>query len=379
MSSVADLADTPTPPIVFGTADDLWLLLVERSRFECPGSMPIVGLADCAARDNADGKSKSPYGPGGIYHEKQVGSLCALHCVNNLLQKPAYDDGFFRMVAMELDSAERRLLGGDNLDFGNARMDGFYNVQVVQEVLRKGNYRSGAPKLEMLPISSEAAKECKIDRVKETAFILNKNEHWFSLRRIGAEWFDLNSCLPNPAHYTPGDLDFHIRDAVREGYSVFVVRGTFPKCELEEEHNHKKLLEAVQGCGRPGQTYSLFAGSGQTLSSGGGAAQPTAAAAAAPPASNDAAALRAARLARFGGGGGPAPASPEAAPAPAPASAAPAPAPAVPAAPAPPAVPEGNPALEQLVSMGFDREQSKNALEAAKGNVEQAAELLLSS
>jgi len=25
----------------------------------------------------------------------------------------------------------------------------------------------------------------------------------------------------------------------------------------------------------------------------------------------------------------------------------------------------GNPALEQLVSMGFDREQSKNALEAA--------------
>ena len=38
---------------------------------------PIVGLADCNARDNADGKSKSPYGPGGIYHEKQVGSLCA--------------------------------------------------------------------------------------------------------------------------------------------------------------------------------------------------------------------------------------------------------------------------------------------------------------
>lgn len=338
--------------------------------------MPIVGIADCAARDNADGKNKSPYGPGGIYHEKQVGSLCALHCVNNLLQKPAYDDGFFRMVAMELDSAERRLLGGDNLDFGNARMDGFYNVQVVQEVLRKGNTRSGVPKLDMLPISSEAAKEFKIDRVKETAFILNKNEHWFSLRRIGAEWFDLNSCLPNPAHYTPGDLDFHIRDAVREGYSVFVVRGTFPKCELEEEHNHKKLLEAVQGCGRPGQTYSLFAGSGQTLSSGGGAAQPTAAAAA-PPASNDAAALRAARLARFGGGGGPAPASPEAAPAPP--TAAPAPAAAVPAAPAPPAVPEGNPALEQLVSMGFDREQSKNALEAAKGNVEQAAELLLSS
>ena len=95
---------------------------------------------------------------------------------------------------------------------------------------------------------------------------------------------------------------------------------------MEDEANHKKLLEAVQGffssctvpavsplvlivwrvlkellippcwktgCGRPGQTYSLFAGSGQTLSSG-GAAQPTGPAAAAPaPASTDAAALRA--------------------------------------------------------------------------------------
>ena len=85
------------------------------------------------------GKDKSPWGPGGIYHEKQVGSLCALHCVNNLLQdwclrnrhsalflgffvshtplcfmkfiervlvelfgqKPAYDDSFFRMIAMD--------------------------------------------------------------------------------------------------------------------------------------------------------------------------------------------------------------------------------------------------------------------------------------
>jgi len=341
----------------------------------------LVGLSDCASSGgDADGKNKSPYGPGGIYHEKQIGSLCALHCVNNLLQKPAYDDSMFRMIAMELDRQERRLLGGDNLDFGNARMDGFYNVQVVQAVLSRGNPAANVPVLDMLPISSEAAKECKIERAKETAFILNKNEHWFSLRRMGEEeWFDLNSCLPHPTHYTPSDLDFHIRDAVREGYSVFVVRGAFPKCDLEQDH--KKLLEAIQGCGRHGKTYSLFAGSGQTLSSGTSAAQPTAAA----PPSNDAAALRAARLARFGGGGAAAPAPAAAAPdaykpsEAAPATAAPA-APVVPAAPAAPApVPEGNPALDQLVSMGFDRERSKNALEAAKGDLERAAELLLSA
>lgn len=100
----------------------------------------------------------------------------------------------------------------------------------------------------------------------------------------------------------------------------------------------------------------------------------------------DAAAMRAARLARLGGGGGPAPA-PTPAPAPAPASApAPAPAPASTAAPAPapaPAPPAPtasavDPAkVAQLTAMGFSEEQSKNALEAAGGDVETATELLL--
>ncbi|KAJ1473741.1 hypothetical protein T484DRAFT_1835000 [Baffinella frigidus] len=27
----------------------------------------------------------------GAYHEKQIGSLCAVHCMNNLLQGPYFD------------------------------------------------------------------------------------------------------------------------------------------------------------------------------------------------------------------------------------------------------------------------------------------------
>ena len=95
--------------------------------------------------------------------------------------------------------------------------------------------------------------------------------------------------MRTPQHYTAADVRFHIRDAIQQGYSVFVVRGAFPKSALEEDS--KKLIEAVQGCGRPGQGYSLFAGGGQTL--GGGAAAPSA---------NDANSMRAARLARLGGG-----------------------------------------------------------------------------
>merc|ERR1719443_2160091 len=127
----------------------------------------------------------------------------------------------------------------------------------------------------MQPMGGEAARSASTDTAKETAFVLNKREHWFSLRRIGREWFDLNSCLRTPRHYTDADLRFHIRDAALEGDS-------------------KKLVEAVQGCGRPGQGHSLFAGAGQRLDGTGGIAASSPATGSAP----DAAALRAARLAR---------------------------------------------------------------------------------
>eukprot|EP00442_Polarella_glacialis_P004246 CAMPEP_0115090290 /NCGR_PEP_ID=MMETSP0227-20121206/25324_1 /TAXON_ID=89957 /ORGANISM="Polarella glacialis, Strain CCMP 1383" /LENGTH=311 /DNA_ID=CAMNT_0002481373 /DNA_START=26 /DNA_END=962 /DNA_ORIENTATION=- len=309
--------------------------------------MPMVGLSDYAAMsggDGANGKELPPFGPGGIYHEKQIGSLCAIHCVNNLLQGPKFSEQEFRRVTQELDRAEAALMGGASMDYGNARSDGFFNVQVVQAVLSKSRY-------EMDAMSSEAARNNKADTAKETAFILNKNEHWFSVRRIGREWFDLNSCIKVPRHYSDADLRFHISDAVKEGYQVFVVRGDFPKCALELG-DPKKLVEAIQGCGRPDQGYSLFAGSGQTLSSGPGDAP-----AAAPIAQSDAAALRAARLARFGGGGAPAPA-------------------AQPPADATPAQ-RNSESLNTLLAMGFAKEQSERALQAASGNVERAAESLL--
>lgn len=178
---------------------------------------------------------------------------------------------------------------GEDLDFGNARHDGFYNVQVMQEVLRRAGY-------EMTSVSAEAAKD-GVERAKEKAFILNKQEHWFCVRRLGQEWFDLNSCMSVPKHYTDRDLEWLIKEAVSDGYGVFRVTGEFPSCALEEDH--KKLVEAKEGCGGPRTGYSLYAGSGQTLSS------PGAKAPAAPP--SDAAALRAARLARLGGGAAPSP------------------------------------------------------------------------
>jgi len=342
--------------------------------------MPIVNLSDFASSSNGDGangKDMPPHGPGGIYHEKQIGSLCALHAVNNMLQGPLFDEFSFRTVAQQLDQAERRLTGGEGLDYGNARADGFFNVQVVQAVLNQAGY-------EMQPVQGEAVRNAKVDTAKEIAFILNKQEHWFSLRRIGREWFDLNSCLCTPRHYSDADLRFHIRDAVREGYMVFVVQGDFPRCALEE--NPKSLVEAVQGCGRPGQGYSLFAGEGNRLDSNGAVSSHGNPVSVAGP--SDMNALRQARLARFSGSAAAPQAIVESAPNPAPASAStpalvPTPAPALASMVAPTHVSQalatsvGEEQLQMLVAMGFPRDRVQCALEAAAGNTEMATELLL--
>jgi len=344
------------------------------------GGMPIVGLNNGPAAgdgDGASGKDLPPFGPGGIYHEKQVGSMCALHCVNNVLQGPVFQQHHFFAAADKLDAEERRLLGGAvGLDYGNARADGFFNVQVISEVLKSKG-------LSVVSMNSEEMKGAKVPIEKEQAYILNKREHWFSIRRFGTDggfepqWFDLNSCIKVPRHYNTRDIQWHISDAVKEGYSVFAIRGKMEPSLLDKDH--AKLLEAMKGCGRPDQGHILFGGSGQTLSGGGGGAGASGAGSSAPapgaaPGSSggsDAAALRAARLARFGGGGGPAPLAPApaAAPSPQPAAVAPVPIPA-------PAVqdPAG---LSSLTDMGFDRAQALQALQAANGNVERATEMLL--
>lgn len=320
--------------------------------------MPIATLGDFQGmRDGeqgADGTKMSKFGPGGIYHEKQIGKLCALHAMNNLMQGPLFDQSQLHMVANELDRKERQLMGGSNLDNGNACMDGFFNVQVIRVMLERMGYS-------MVQITGEEGKSALKDAAKETAYICNRREHWFALRRLGAEWFDLNSCLCTPRHFNNADVQHHINEAKREGYDVFVVRGDFPRTALEDDP--KALVEAVQGCGRPGQGHSLFAGRGQALSSTAGSGGPV-----------SAADMRAARLARLCGGSAVSavpcrePVVPPEAPA----------APDAPAPPAPPAAMPANPALEQILSMGFSPDKAKRALQAAHGNPNAAIDLLLS-
>jgi len=177
----------------------------------------------------------------GLYHEKQIGALCAVHALNNLLQRRAFDEVELATIARELDAAEAAALGGARLEgereSGNVRADGFFSVQVVVAALQ----RLG---LQCAPAAERASRVS--DPTRERGFILNRREHWFALRKIGDAWFDLNSMFAAPKHMSETHLDLFFREHMHQGYSVFVVRGDLGRTPLDADA--AKLRAAIAEC-----------------------------------------------------------------------------------------------------------------------------------
>ena len=80
---------------------------------------------------------------GMLYHEVQESKLCAVHCVNTVLQGPFFSEFDLAALASDLDRRERQMLMietdsgnreavGDFLseDSHNVSMDGDFSIQV---------------------------------------------------------------------------------------------------------------------------------------------------------------------------------------------------------------------------------------------------------
>jgi ataxin-3 len=61
-------------------------------------------------------------------------------------------------------------------------------------------------------------------------FIINRNEHWFALRKIRNHWWNLDSLLEKPEHISPFYLSAYAAQLRNEGSSVFLIRGELPAC-----------------------------------------------------------------------------------------------------------------------------------------------------
>lgn len=198
-------------------------------------TMVVHGIADYAEEIPEEAKQMPVDGEQlpvlfhGLYHEKQIGSLCAVHALNNLVQRRAFDEVGLASVAGELDAAERAL----GIEPANVRVDGFFSVQVIVAALQNSGLTC-------------ATAHTVTDPARETGFIFNRREHWFALRRLNNEWFDLNSLFAAPQHMSPTHLALFFEAQANQGYSIYVVRGRFPSTPLADDP--RALALAVRAC-----------------------------------------------------------------------------------------------------------------------------------
>nr|XP_034344099.1 ataxin-3 isoform X3 [Arvicanthis niloticus] len=173
-----------------------------------------------------------------IFHEKQEGSLCAQHCLNNLLQGEYFSPVELSSIAHQLDEEERLRMaegGVTSEDYrtflqqpsGNMDDSGFFSIQVISNALKVWG-------LELILFNSPEYQRLRIDPINERSFICNYKEHWFTVRKLGKQWFNLNSLLTGPELISDTYLALFLAQLQQEGYSIFVVKGDLPDCEADQ-------------------------------------------------------------------------------------------------------------------------------------------------
>ncbi|XP_026085090.1 ataxin-3 [Carassius auratus] len=173
-----------------------------------------------------------------IFHEKQEGSLCAQHCLNNLLQGEYFSPVELSSIAQQLDEEERVRMaeGGVQTEeyrtfmqqpSGNMDDSGFFSIQVISNAL-------GVWGLEIILFNSREYQQLQINPIHEKAFICNYKEHWFTVRKLGQQWFNLNSLLTGPELISDTYLALFLAQLQQEGYCIFVIRGSLPECEADQ-------------------------------------------------------------------------------------------------------------------------------------------------
>ncbi|XP_056623132.1 ataxin-3 [Triplophysa dalaica] len=173
-----------------------------------------------------------------IFHEKQEGSLCAQHCLNNLLQGEYFSPVELSAIAHQLDEEERARMAEGGVQSeeyrtflqqpsGNMDDSGFFSIQVISNAL-------GVWGLEIVLFNSREYQQLHMDPINEKAFICNYKEHWFTVRKLGQQWFNLNSLLTGPELISDTYLALFLAQLQQEGYSIFVIQGNLPDCEADQ-------------------------------------------------------------------------------------------------------------------------------------------------
>lgn len=160
---------------------------------------------------------------GYIYHELQESALCGQHCLNNLLQAHVYSAIGLGEIAQQLDRQETSLGGGlMGGESSNVDAAGNFSIQVLRTALQRSF------SIELISWTGEAGRKT-VDPTQEEGFIVNRREHWFSIRKINGKWFNLNSTQELPEVISEFHVVASLAQLRNDGFTVFIPRGKLPK------------------------------------------------------------------------------------------------------------------------------------------------------
>ena len=79
----------------------------------------------------------------------------------------------------------------------------------------------------------------------QRAFICNFREHWLTIRRLGAQWFNLNSLLTGPELISDTFLALTLAQLQRDGYSIYLVVGELPDCQVSPTLKLSHIIHTI--------------------------------------------------------------------------------------------------------------------------------------
>uniref|UniRef100_A0A8D8RYT1 ubiquitinyl hydrolase 1 n=1 Tax=Cacopsylla melanoneura TaxID=428564 RepID=A0A8D8RYT1_9HEMI len=200
-----------------------------------------------------------------IFHERQEGFLCAQHCLNALLQGSYFTPVDLASLGQRMDDEERMRMaecGEESEEYqtfikqpsGNMDDSGFFSVQVISSALEVWS-------LELVPYFSSDPKAIEARKCPEQmqAYICNFKQHWLTIRKLGNQWFNLNSLLTGPELLSNTYLGLFLAQLQNDGYSIFIVTGNLPFCEADKvlketpavQLEKPKLINTTSGASRP--------------------------------------------------------------------------------------------------------------------------------
>lgn len=175
-----------------------------------------------------------------IYHEKQSKQLCALHTLNNLFQKNAFNKSNLDDLCLQLSpntwvNPHRSVFGLGNYDI---------NVIMAAVAMKYEGYEvmwwDKRRKITISDVNSCFGFILNLPSQSKVGGVLLpfKTQHWLAIRKLEDTFYNLDSKLDEPQAIGESQklVEYLINYLAEENCELFIVNSTKP-CTLAEEED----------------------------------------------------------------------------------------------------------------------------------------------